>query len=250
MADQLGWAGSLAAISVLFAIGVTWLRQNRLPYSAWQKLDPPLIEQIAQFFYFAGLPYLAIVTGILTPRLLGLKGLEYFALSSPAVGKGDMQHAFILMAAEWLIDVRVTILAGFAGTLVFAGVWLSLVRNDAGEIGGFRASPLDTLYASLHWAFYRAIFWQITDDLYLALILGATLVIIEWVLSAQIRKNWSQDQAPFLINASILILTGTVFFYSPNLWFLWPIHLAMATLVKKTGSNSDLELARFSSSKI
>lgn len=241
MAGPPGWAGSLAVISVLLALGVTWLRQNRSPYSIGQKFFHPFIEQLALFFYFVGLPYLALITGILTPRLLGLKGLEYLALNSPTTGKVDIQQAVILMAAEWLTDVRVTVLAGLTGTLFLAGLWLSLVRKGSGEIDGFFVSPLDTLYAALHWAFYRAIFWQITSDLYLGLILGTVLVITEWLMIARIRQTWIEDQSPLLINAFILILTGTIFFYSPNLWLLWPIHLGMVTLVQKTASKSDLQ---------
>jgi hypothetical protein len=31
----------------------------------------------------------------------------------------------------------------------------------------------------------------------------------------------------------ILILTATLFFYSPNLWLLWPVHVAMLVLVRR-----------------
>jgi hypothetical protein len=51
---------------------------------------------------------------------------------------------------------------------------------------------------------------------------------------AWIQKNRRQQR--LLINIIILILTATVFFYSPNLWLLWPVHLAMVVMVKKIGA--------------
>jgi hypothetical protein len=176
-------------------------------------------KPVARFFYYAGLPYLAMVAGLFPARLLGLSGLEHFNLAGPDWAR----TAPLLLLTQWLLDSRATLPAGLAVCAIWGGVWASL---PAGSWPYRPTSLLETTYDALHWAFYRAICWQLTGDLYVGVVLGVGCVLLEWGLLAHVRGLHPQS----LFNAMLLILTALVFFYSPNLWLLLPVHLALVWL--------------------
>ena len=235
MAGRQGWAVGLAVFSVLFAMGWSWLRKTQSDNQDRSALKRQGVGRIVQIFYFVGIPYAAIVSGTLPPRLLGLKGVEYFALIDFQAGAAaaQIQYTIVLVLLEWFVDAGVSLAAGLAALVVLGGVWISLARVRVGETTVFQWSVLDTIYHSLHWAFYWAIFWGLTGDLYLGVVLGTGFVILEWILIVQMHQEWESQQQTLLVNIFILILTGAIFFYSPNLWLLWPIHLLMVVLIKK-----------------
>lgn len=233
--SQPGWAGGLILFSLLLSVGWVWLKNKRVNDHPWQ-VEEQWLGRTAQFFYFVGVPYLGIVLGIVPARLLGLKGLEYFVLVDLAGvpfqrAVAEIQYAFVLMLLEWLVDSRATIIAGLMALVLLGGIQLGLTRWAIGVETGSHLSILRIIYDGLHWAFYRAIFWLITDDLYLGVMLGASLVILEWILVAWLQKS-KQTRPQLLMNIIILILTAAVFFYSPNLWLLWPVHLAMVIITQ------------------
>jgi len=222
---------SLAVLSLTLILGWYFIKQKRADDPFWQNISEQWPGRLAQFFYFVGIPYFAVSFGILKPRLLGLSGLDYFNLidwSSEYLAV-QIQQATTLMVLEWLIDSSMTLLAGSIALLVWSGIWLSL-KYRGSNFSLARQSVTYIIYYGLHWAFYRAIFWSITDDLYLGVVLGSSFIILEWGLIQIWQKQWSTPQPSFLINTIILILTSTVFFYSPNLWLLWPIHWIMVAL--------------------
>jgi hypothetical protein len=233
---EQGLAGGLVFVSLALPTGWYWLKKGHPKTQSWQKLEQRWLGRAAEFFYFVGLPYLALLSGLLTPQFLGLKGLEHFALVSTSDSSATslivgIQKAITLMLVESLVDSGVMIAAGLMGLIILGGITLGLARYDI-RVGTFQTSVVDTIYYCLHWAFYRAIFWSMTGDLYLGVVLGGGLVMLEGGLIAWLQKGRSVQQFPFLMEVLILILTSIIFFYRPNLWLLWPIHLAMVVLVK------------------
>lgn len=209
----------LGLLSIGLYAGWAWLAGRFRP--------PPGLAQLARFFYFIGLPYFALIAGLLTARSLGLRGLEHFSL----IGL-DPQRAALLLAVEWVLDSRFTILAGLAALAVFGGVLVHLARSGLvlpASPPGF--SGLETVYDGVHWAFYRAILWTLTADLYLAVVAGAGLVLLEWALAASVQPR-RPDPTPLLLKTIILLLTAAVFYFSPNLWLLVPVHLALVGLAR------------------
>ena len=235
---EQGLAGGLAFVSLALPTGWYWFKKGQSKTQSWQNLEQRWLGRTAEFFYFVGLPYLALLFGLLTPKLLGLKGLEHFALISTsnlsmvsllAVGA---QKAITLMLVESLVDSGVMIGAGLIGLIILGGITLGLARYGI-SVGTFQTSVVDTIYYCLHWAFYRAIFWSMTGDLYLGVVLGGGLVMLEGGVIIWLQQGWpAQLSSPFLMEVIVLILTSVIFFYCPNLWLLWPIHLAMVVLIK------------------
>lgn len=211
---------ALAAVSVMLVVGWTIWQAKKSHNNGSQ---PPLVH-LFYLLYFVGLPYLAVVMGLLPPRLLGLTGAEYAALinwNRPFFIQ--LQQTVTLILLDWLFYLPATLTAGSLALLLFGFIWLQL--KDIAPPGQHQ-TLLHTLYFALHWAFYRAIFWRIADDLYLATVWGATLVLLEFALISlaqrqPIIRNWTLQQA------LLLVLTALIFFYSPNLWLLLPLHWLM-----------------------
>jgi hypothetical protein len=217
-------AGGLAVISLLLPLSRLWFNKQAVLRQRW-------FVSLAKFLYFVGLPYAALLFGVLTPQRLGLKGLEYFSLLSNTSLFFDLQRVFTLMLVEWLVDAGPVLGMGLVAGLILGGVILLLARS--GITGTFApGTGLDTFYTTLHWAFYWALFWLIVDDAYLGLLLGSGWVVLERFLSARLQKTRFGGQPSDLIEMMILILAASIFFYRPNLWLLWPVHLA---LVVSTG---------------
>lgn len=230
--NQQGATIGLAILSLALMLGWHRFERNQANNQFRQLVAVPWARGAAIFFYFVGIPYLALILGILPPRLLGLKGLEYFVLID---WNGDflaaqIQQASTLMLLEWLLDSSATILAGLAAILFLIAIRISLTYHGI-ALTLNRETTLFTIYYGLHWAFYRAIFWSLTDDLYLGVVLGLGFVLLEWSLTSWLQGQWLAYKEQFLINTIILILTSTIFFYSPNLWLLWPIHLLLVAII-------------------
>lgn len=238
MGDQAWWAAALALLSLALGVGGPWL-QTRSQF--WQTLNEQWPGRAARFVYYVGLPYLVLITGVLSSRLLGLKGLEYFLLIDvqAALESGrlaaELQYAGLLMVLEWFVDSSSTIGAGLVALTVLAGITLGLARAGVAVAGNPGMTAVGVIYYGLHWSFYRAIFWLIAGDLYLGVVWGAALAMMEAMLVARLRPDWPGQQSSFLLNSVILVLTATVFYYSPNLWLLWLIQGAMVALVTLWG---------------
>lgn len=223
MTGTQGTLLALAAGSVLLGVGLAvWQVKNGRADDS----RPPL-SYLFELLYFVGLPYLAVVLGVLPPRLLGLTGAEYAALinwNRPLFIQ--LQQTFTLAFLEGLFYLPATLATGSLALLLFGFIWLRLKDITPPTR---RQTLLHTLYFALHWAFYRAIFWRITDDLYLATVWGVALVLLEVALVSlaqqrPIVRTWTLQQA------LLLVLTALVFFFSPNLWLLLPLHWLMVTL--------------------
>lgn len=233
MSEQ-GLLIALAGLSLTLPAAWVWWQGQRPEAGALQRINEQWLSPAARFFYFIGLPYLAIITGLLPARFLGLKGLENLLainLSGDFVtGWLDLQKAVSLILLECFADGGLMIKVGLLALLLLAGLRLGLGRLSL-DLPRATPSVWAILVEGLHWAFYRAIFWVITADLYLGVVGGFAWVLLEWTLCAWVQKSWAAQKPQFLIKAIILIMTATIFFYAPNLWLLWPIHWAMAGIL-------------------
>jgi hypothetical protein len=223
--SEAGWLVAILFLSPALRAGGNFLNQKS------PRAFPDVAGQIARFCYFVGIPYVVIVTGLLSPRLFGLTGLEYLLLVdwSPAMGPEALQQAILLWGVNILLDAPSALLAGGTALLL---VWLirrSLVTNGV-VFHNPPATLLDVVYLGLHWALYRAILWQLTGDLYNAVVMGALFALAEEVLMAWLdRRMLLASSAP--VQTIMIVLTAVIFYYSPNWWLLLPFHWGMARIV-------------------
>ncbi len=216
-----GLLAGLAGLSLGLAVGWGWFRTRPPGAEKWQKLEEQWPGAVARFFYFVGLPYLAVVTGLLSPRWLGLKGLEYFTLSG-LTGLGlEAQQAITLLLWQILADSAAFIRPALLVILIAASLRWTLARTGLNLPADFRPTWVNVFYLGLHWAFYRAIFWQLSGDLYLGVVWGGAWVLLERVLLAWRQQPNPARQRQGWANMIILILTSTLFYFAPNLWLVW-----------------------------
>jgi hypothetical protein len=225
-----GLAGLLAGSMALL---VSWYGFQQ-GHSSWPDRlarQPALLAVAVRLLYFIGLPYLAVLLGWLTTQQFGLTGLEYLALvnleGSTLIVQLYQTISLILLA--WLLDSGATLLAGGLALLFLALLRWGLARQHV-EVFTEPPAFLPVLCQVVHWAFYRALCWAITQDFYLGLVLGGLAALLEVGLIDLVQGRQPLEHPHFFHNALLLSLTATIFFYSPNLWLLLPIHWGLAAL--------------------
>ncbi|MBE7473973.1 MAG: hypothetical protein DPW09_41730 [Anaerolineae bacterium] len=231
MTDQSVLLAGLALLSLALPVGWAW----------WQKrqgetgINEQWLSSTARFIYGIGLPYLALIAGLLPPRFLGLKGLETIMALDLSGHGANLQKAVTLLLLECLADGGIVIRLGLAALLLALGLRWGLARLNLESLpSGW--SIREIIYDGLHWAFYYAIFWALTGDLYLGVVGGMLWVLLEGALVAWAQRDTPASRLPLLIKTVILILTATIFFYAPNLWLLWPVHGGLAFIGTRRGS--------------
>jgi hypothetical protein len=220
---------------------------RRRDISLARRLSTGWAASILRFVYYVGLPYTALVLGVLPGRYLGLVGLN--RLQTGAAGGVDagldagrflaqLRDAASLAILDWLPSVGTLLSLGAVMLLVLSVAWLGYSRarralSPAAEVAG-APFPLPSVvqvgYQAVHWSFYRSVAWLLTDDLYLAVVGGILLVGVEWLLDpgrmAHVQHSPGAEEP--LLDASLLIATSVIFFFVPNLWLLVPVHWALA----------------------
>jgi hypothetical protein len=223
---------------------LAWLR--RLSPGGWP-------ASILRFVYYVGLPYVALILGVVPGRYLGLVSLDRLQPNSADLERleaGGILVRFLMRVGgdvsqlvwSWLPDVPTILGLGVLLLLLLSLAWLgygyfkrrlisgagdslSLVAGEGKDVG--------VVYQAIHWSFYRSAVWLLTDDLYVGVVGGILVVIIEWMLEPARTNGLKRAlfEESLLQDASILVATSVIFFFVPNLWLLLPVHwmLAMAS---------------------
>lgn len=165
-----------------------------------------------------GLPYTALILGLLTPQSLGLVGLSHFSVL-------PFTYAIFLLLLELVRASQPMLISALLGAGLLYAVMQHLASH--GVETGLPCSWIAIASDALHWTLYRAIFWTVTGDLYLATVLAVGLVLLTWGLGPIIQRRYAtpgSNDDTVLLRAIVLVATATIFFYQPNLWLLIPVH--------------------------
>ena len=227
---------------ILWMVAAQLARRRDVPLA--RRLSAGWAASILRFVYYIGLPYTALVLGVLPGRYLGLVGLNRLQTDAAGgVGAGflvQLRDAASLAVLDWLPGVGALLSLGAIMLLLLSVAWLGYSRARRGlspgsEMSG-APSPFPSVaqagYQAIHWSFYRSAVWLLTDDLYLAVVGGILLVGVEWLLDpgrmAGVRRApWAEGP---LMDAGLLIATSAIFFFVPNLWLLAPVHWLLAAV--------------------
>lgn len=207
-----------------------------------------------RFAYYVGLPYTTLLLGILPARYLGLIGLERLS-NLPTVSGADRPLEWLHVALSLLLQSWLPDLGHLAGTSALMAVLLAVVWSLYRHYATTNADAVavqsqnrilaswarqDTFvgaaYAALHWAFYRAAIWWLTDDLYLGVVGGVVLILVEAWLCYEMNAGAA-------LEVSWLIATATVFYFAPNLWLLIPVHWLLTRMCRPIVAGSPLMVA-------
>ncbi len=148
----------------------------------------PWLLEGAQFAFFLGVPYLALLTGAFAPSDVGLQG-------SPAL---DLLLGWT--AEEWMRALGQAIALGLLTLLVVrlltwqirraggcapAAMEIDPAGRGASSDASVAHSIRDGLYAEVHWSFYRALPMVLWGDAGRAALLGIALAAAEALLAGR-----------------------------------------------------------------
>ncbi len=177
--------------------------------------------------------------GALSPRLMGLTGLDW--VRSLRAGAALMFVIIGLLIFGWLVYRRS--LSGDRG------------RTRVARIGATLRAPIDAALLQWHWAFYRALAIALIPvvagvlasseilrplgsqlleaPLYWGSWLGLALIALEWALNpfarAGLRRSGQRETA--LLRVVLAITTTALFTLTPNFWLLLIVHLTVETVI-------------------
>ncbi len=210
-----------------------------LAFSVWFEQTRPAWAQRAWVAHRLLIPYLGLLLGGLSPRLMGLTNFDWSV--SLSLGAG-----LIFVVVALLIAVRATVeLPSPHQSRTQESA--PLRRAGAEHARRFRPSTwrrvLLVIAASgveqFHWAFLRGGIWEMILTLpeppalpaYWAIWLAAALVVLESALLRPALLQW-------LLLLTILVTTSILFFYTHNFWLCWALHSAAALIL---GSYSQVQ---------
>ena len=180
-----------------------------------------LLEQFLRLIYFIGVPYAALLMGSIASIDMGLTGMSGSILGwSPADWLRGLSTALTL-------GVIVLLPIGLASRQIArAGQPLGVDdRSGGGRI-------VDTLYAEIHWAFYRAAPLILLSDVYLAVLFGVLLVGVEWIV-VLIRNGFDltlEERQSWLRRGVLLAASAALFALTRNVWLAIVFHGALELL--------------------
>ena len=177
--------------------------------------------------FWIGLPYLALVAGGVSPRLMGL------------------------LYVDWITSLRLGVGLALALITVAAVARLSLRRGSA--------PPLDTGQATAatpKWAVpFAAIAQSGAEEFFWCFLRGAVLeLMLNLQISVELPTYWSIWIAAVialplslayrtsgyarLVAVAMLVMTSILFFYTRNFWLCWFVHATVWLLLTPTESDA------------
>lgn len=175
------------------------------------------------------IPYLGLLMGALSPRLMGLSDLDWRATLS--IGTGLL---FTILAT--LIIVRIS--SGLAERNHSVPVLDTQEPADQAVPGGTSGCTYSfsvILFSGaeeFHWVFLRAAVWEtllVTPPVvelpsYWAIWIAAAIVVVETAVRRLTAEAW-------LVQLTALATTSILFLYTRNFWLCWILHAAVVALL-------------------
>ena len=183
------------------------------------------------------IPYLGLLMGGLSPRLLGLAGLDW--LAGLGLGLGLIFAVVILLTLARAITDLGAPVSLEDDTEYDTGHSLehspdTSPPNNLGARLGWHTISSTLLWCGIeqfHWVFLRGGIWEMLQTLpnppelvgYWAIWCAAAVILLELLL---LRPGFF----PFLIQLVALTTTSILFFYTRNFWLCWVLHAAVQLL--------------------
>jgi hypothetical protein len=181
------------------------------------------------------IPYLGLLTGGLSPRLLGISYVDWPAGLSVGIGfvlgvllLAVLIRAFVELTAPQLpVDERESVERSPA-TMPWEQIGQLLMNTGAEEF---------------HRAFLRGALWEalliaaFAPDVarYWGTWIAAGIIVL---LAALRRRNFAQ----WLVFLSILLATSTLYFYTRNFWLCWALHASLLPALAPLANRSRTHL--------
>lgn len=177
----------------------------------WGQLSGPN-RRYAQVARWLLVPYLGLISGGLSPRLMGLSNIDWLVGLSLGIG-----ISFVVLAA--LLIVRAT-------TLFSTSVPERPARLPAPiRLTPYGAAWLRNGAEEFHWSFLRGGLWELllalpatlASPAYMAVWLAAAFATVELLIFPHSGRQR-------LVKLTILVATTILFLYTRNFWLCWLLH--------------------------
>lgn len=219
---------ALGAMSIVVAVEAVWLRDKIATEERLRPLTQKPAAFLLKLIYILAFPYLALTSGLLPERLFGLKGLEYFTWAgNPFRAPADFLVQVGFALHTWLSDFGPAALFGTIAILLWVAYLWIYARLTGPGASLPHLSKTETCLDVIHWSFYRAVVWLATDDLYLGVIGGVAVILVEYLAMARLGRFPAHVQRVYLLKFGAGLLTSLVFLFAPNLWLAGAIHLTL-----------------------
>jgi hypothetical protein len=248
-------------VSIILRMVAAQLFRRRMNIAWVRFLSEGWAASVLRFVYYIGLPYIALVLGVVPTRYLGLVGFDWLQVGDFPGGLesgvvAGLRDYLSLVLLNWLPGVGTIAGLGVVMLLFLSLMWWGYAHfrgRVVADLGIGTLSPreetslgvMQVIYQAVHWSFYRGAIWLLTDDLYLGVTGGIILVGVEWMLDPGWVKRLRRPLAGemLLIDASVLIASAVIFFFVPNLWLLIPIHWLLAAVSRRIVGTGQLRVA-------
>jgi len=172
------------------------------------------VREGGRFLYFVGLPYTALVGGLIPSTQVGLANLA------------------------WLRDLTLSLPLGLGTFLVLLLLRACVLWREKNAPGGlisrepphsFGVTLRESVYQEIHWAFYRSAPLLTMDDRGQGMALGLGIAALEAWLNPAWRALWRHpNRAPVALRTAWLaVLMAVVFGVTGNLWVTIGLHVAV-----------------------
>lgn len=200
----------------------TWLLAH-LRRSLWGITGSMLLR----LAYFVGIPYLALILGVVGPRNLGLTiGPDWGSSLSTGIKLG--------LAAMLAIAVSMGYYA--YTTRDFARREQRGLTTETAKLQirfGWSLVLIDIICQEAHWALYRAGPTLLLNDTYAGSLIGLVLVLLEIYANPRHRYALSQaGQAEYiLLNIQCAVVSTVLYLFIGSLWACTIIHLGITVVM-------------------
>jgi len=220
----LFWVGG-SLLAYVLVVNLLWWGRH-----AWHSPYRQSLAEVGRFFFYLGIPYLALGGWPQRPYR-GLLSLQDIGL----VGLGGQWPV-----TRWLDAVGIGLGWGLAALLILATAWANGNRRINGLQLSFSSHPwwwilIDVLYLQAHWAFYRGALTVALNDAFVGSFLGLGLIYLEWGLNPFWRQDWRLEAhaaAPWL-RAAVALVMAVLFFQIRNLWICLAVHCALEFCLRR-----------------
>jgi len=208
------WIATSVLLSAL-ANGLSWQCQQAGDQKCRLVRRPlELVRETGRFLYFVGLPYVALLSGLIPATQAGLVNcawLRDLTLCLP-LGLGTLL-ALVLLRALTLWREK-TAPGGIAPTEPPPPFWTTL---------------RESVYQEVHWAFYRSAPLLALDDRAHGIALGLGIVALEAWLDPAWRERWRHPHLAItaLRTATLAVIMAVIFGITHNLWITLGMHVAV-----------------------
>lgn len=179
-----------------------------------------LWREAGRFLYFVGLPYVALLGGLIPSTQAGL------------------------VNCQWLRDLTLALPLGLGAFLVLLLIraWARRQAQTApGSVApeepppSFGATLRESTYQEIHWAFYRSAPLLAASERAQGIALGLGIVALEAWLDPAWRARWRHpgQASTALRTASLAVILAAILGVTGNLWLTLGLHLAVESAIQR-----------------